>query len=306
MWNNITHGNTNMNRFERLMEHKGHLERLAQIKKVINTKNPKTPSFISKRMINPGSRLERALKIHYENQNLFNRMYEIRTKNSPYSACMNIPSKCPAYELLGYHRSRKKNIIKNENNKLYKRFTLARPTYNLGKLAKDYEYSKYLEKIISQNNNRGNPNLDFVSFGKFNQKIRSYSFYRSINNKLKCDIDLNNKERPRSSYSSKRIFKPNLTVNQNNAKDEWFAKTDYSNNNSNNNNNLFEKPKLQRPHSCKPKIVINREIQNNSDIINSDQVFNNSHKIHRNYRNKPSSGKTRTNGSYSTNVMTSP
>ena len=32
MWNNITHGNTNMNRFERLMEHKGHLERLAQAK----------------------------------------------------------------------------------------------------------------------------------------------------------------------------------------------------------------------------------------------------------------------------------
>lgn len=32
MWNNITHGNTNMNKFERLMEHKGHLERLAQTK----------------------------------------------------------------------------------------------------------------------------------------------------------------------------------------------------------------------------------------------------------------------------------
>lgn len=38
MWNNITHGNTNMNKFERLMEHKGHLERLAQTRNVIDTK----------------------------------------------------------------------------------------------------------------------------------------------------------------------------------------------------------------------------------------------------------------------------
>ena len=306
MWNNTTHGNTNMNRFERLMEHKGHLERLAQIKTVLNTKTPKTPSFISKKMIKPVVRLERALKIHHDNQVIFNRMYEIKTKNSPYSACMNIPSKCPAYELFGHHRSRKKEIIKTENNKLYKRFTSARPTYNLEKLAKEYEYSKYLEKIISQNNNRGNPNLDFVSFGTFNQKIRSFSFYKNINNKLICDIDLNNKgrKRPRSSYSSKKIFKPSLTLNPNNMKEEWFTKTDYDNSKSN-NNTISDKPKLQRPHSCKPKIVINREIENNSDIFNSEQVFNISHKIHRNYRNKPSSGKTRTNGSYSTNVMTS-
>ena len=89
MWNNITHGNTNMNKFERLMEHKGHLERLTQAKKVINTKNPITPSFITKKMINPGTKMERAMKINYENHLIYNRMYGISCKNSPYSACMN-------------------------------------------------------------------------------------------------------------------------------------------------------------------------------------------------------------------------
>ena len=171
MWNNITHGNTNMNRFERLMEHKGHLERLAQIKKVINTQNPKKPSFITKKMINPGSRMERALKIQYENQVIINRMYGIKNKRSPYSPCMNIPSKCPAFELLTYHRLKKNVTLKTENDKLYKRFTFARPTYNVRKLVDEYEYSKYLEKNISQNRNRINPNLEFISFERFNQKI---------------------------------------------------------------------------------------------------------------------------------------
>ena len=299
MWNNITHGNTNMNRFERLMEHKGHLERLAQIKKVINTKNPKTPSFISKKMINPGIRKERALKIQYENQIIYNRMYDIRSKNSPYSACMNIPSKCPAYELLTHHRLKKNDVIITENNKLYKRFTFAKPTYYAQKLAKEYEYSKYLEKNISENRNRANPNLEFVSFEKFNKKIRSNSFYGKIKKKLKNNISLNNSfERLPSSYSSKKMLMPTLTMNFNNNED-WFKKTDYDNN----NDIIFEKPKLKRPNSCKPNIIINRELQENSDIFNNEPVFNISHKT---YRTKPASGKTRTNGSYSTNVLTSP
>lgn len=296
MWNNITHGNTNMNRFERLMEHKGHLERLAQIKKVINTKNPKTPSFISKKMINPGSRMERALKILYENKVIYNRMYDIRNKTSPYSACMNIPSKCPAYELLSHHRLKKNVTIKTENEKLYKRFTFARPTYNIQKLVDDYEYSKYLEKNISQNNNRKNPNLEFVSFEKFNEKIRNRSFYGKIRRKINNNFSLNNSlERAQSSNSSKKCLMPCLTTNQN-MNDEWIKNTDF-------NNNSKEKSKIKRPNSCRPNIVINRELQNNSNIFNSETGYNISHKIS---RTKPASGKTRTNGSYSTNILTSP
>ena len=296
MWNNITHGNTNMNRFERLMEHKGHLERLAQIKKVINTKNPKTPSFISKKMINPGSRMERALKILYENKVIYNRMYDIRNKTSPYSACMNIPSKCPAYELLTHHRLKKNVTIKTDNEKLYKRFTFARPTYNVQKLADEYEYSKYLEKNISKNNNRKNPNLEFVSFEKFNEKIRNRSFYGRIKRKIKNNFSLNNSlEKAQSCYSSKKCLMPCLTMNQNN-NDEWIKNTDYSNISK-------EKSKIKRPNSCRPNIVINREVEDNSNIFNSEPGYNISHRVS---RTKPASGKTRTNGSYSTNILTSP
>ena len=163
MWNN-TIGNTNMNKFERLMEHKGHLERLAQTKKVINTNNPLTPSFYVKKMINRGLKMEKALKINYENIKIYNKMYQIKAKNSPYSACENVPSKCPAFELLEYHRKKKSGVILTENNKLYKRFTTTKSTFNIQKLEKEYEYSKYLQKNISQNKNRINPNLEFVVF----------------------------------------------------------------------------------------------------------------------------------------------
>ena len=297
MWNNITHANTNMNRVERLMEHKGHLERVAQIKKVINTKNPKKPSFISKKMINPGARMERALKIQYENKVIINRMYDIKNKTSPYSPSMNIPSKCPAFELITHHRLKKNFTIKTENDKLYKRFIFARPTYNIQKLFDEYEYSKYLEKNISQNRNRANPNLDFISFERFNKKIRNRSFYGKIKKQLKVNnINLSNSfENTKSCYSTKKSLMPSLTMNHN-ANDDWMKNSDFS-------ITLKEKSKIKRPNSSRPNIVINREFQETSDIFNCEPVYNNSHKI---YRTKPASGKTRTNGSHSTNVMTSP
>jgi hypothetical protein len=294
MWNNITHGNTNMNKFERLMEHRGHLERLVQIKKVINTKNPKTPSFISKKMINPGNRMERLLKIKYENKVLYGRVEEMIKKTSPYSACMNIPSKCPAFELLSHHRNRKKVIIKIENDKLFKRFTLARPTYNAQKLTDEYEYTKYIENNISKNRNRSNPNLDFITFEKFNKKIRNKSFYGKMR-KMKKNLILNNSlEKSKSCYNSQKNIMPSLTVNHNKNED-WFQISCLD------NNNPIEKVKLKRPNSCRPNIIINREIDNTAEIFNNEASNNISKKT---FLTKPHSGKTRTNGSKSTNVMT--
>ena len=78
MWNNIPPANTNMNKFERLMTHKGHLERLAQARKVINTRQPKTPSFLLKGPRNLGIRKELEIKKEYENKIIFNKVYEIR------------------------------------------------------------------------------------------------------------------------------------------------------------------------------------------------------------------------------------
>ena len=288
MWNNINHGNINMNKFERLMAHKGHLERLAQIKKVINTKNPKTPSFIEKKMINPGYRLEREMKIEKENRILFQRMYELKNKRSPYSAFLNIPSKCPAYELLGYHRNQKKIKIQKENDKLYKRFILARPTYNAHKLIDEYEYSKYLERNIAQNKNYKNPNLEFITFEKFDERIKKRMRYNSYSNKNKTYDGSYN-------CNSRKTLVPSLTMNYQ-LKDEC-QENEVS-------NNVFNKSsKTKRPNSCKLHITIDRELNENSQIFNSEVGYNVSSKT---YRRKPASGKTRTNGSHSINAMTSP
>lgn len=305
MWNNIPPANTSMNKFECLMAHKGHLERLAQITKVINTKKPKVPSFLLKGQRNPGITREREIKIQYENKIIFDRMYEIQKKNSPYSACVNIPSHCPAYELLSYHRLKKNNIINKENNKLYKRFTFTRPTLNVDKLNKEYQYKQYLESNISQNKNIANPNLDFIEFEKFNKRIKTYnSDLKKTIRKIKLNLD-NSLQNSKGLFNEnkKEVMIPSLTTNyqyKNNL--DWFNRTS-AENEDNKDIDFKEKLQQKRPNSSKPTaIVINREIQDNSKVFNSEYFGNYSHKTH---RNKPASGKTRTNGSYSTNIMTS-
>ena len=303
MWNNIPPANTSMNKFECLMTHKGHLERLAQIKKVVNTKKPKVPSFLSKGIRNPGITKERELKIQYENKIIFDRMYEIRKHFSPYSAELNIPSKCPAYELLSYHRLKKNRVIRKENNKLYKRFTFTKPTLNAEKFNQEYQYYQYLESNISQNKNRVNPNLDFIEFEKFNKRIKNYNpDFRKNNRKMKINLD-DSLQNSKSVYdiNKKEAMIPSLTNYNYKSNIEWF-----SNNNTedkDDNIDFKEKIKQKRPNSSRPTaIVINREVLDGSEVFTSEFFGNYSNKTH---RNKPASGKTRTNGSYSTNIMTS-
>ena len=307
MWNNIPPANTSLNKFECLMNHKGHLERLAQTTAVINNKTPKTPSFLKRKIRDAGVRMERYLKILYENKIISNRMEEISKKKSPYSPSLNIPSQCPAFELLGYHRLKINKVIDRENNKLYKRFTFTKPTLNSDKLNQEYKYNKYLEYNISKNKNRINPNLDFIEFEKFNRRLLTQHLTLS-KKRRKRNIKLENIEE-----NSKRLFNnkkdyiiPNLTTNFQN-RTNILSNTEFEDNVFNNSNEMksFKKnDSLKRPNSCKPNIiVINREIQDNSKVFNSDYLFNNSNKRH---KSKPGSGKTRTNGSYSTNIMTSP
>ena len=301
MWNNIPPANANMNKFERLMDYKGHLERLAQATKVINTKKPKVPSFFNKRVKSPSEKEDKNLKIYYENRLLFYKLYDIRTKYSPYSACLNIPSKCPAYELLSYHRLKKDKIIYRENNKLYKRFAFIKPTLHLDKYEKDYQYKLYLESNISQNKNRKNPNLDFVEFESFNKRIKGRPIHKILKSKkLQRAYSTNNSLE--NSKISKDIIMPNLTMNyKRNNRIKFFNRTEMENNI--NDIYLYEKIKKKRPNSCKPNIiVIKREIQDESNAFSSDNIFSSSRK---NKRNKPISCKTRSNGSYSTNMITS-
>ena len=303
MWNNIPPANTSMNKFECLMTHKGHLERLAQIKKVVNTKKPKVPSFLSKGIRNPGITKERELKIQYENKIIFDRMYEIRKHFSPYSAELNIPSQCPAYELLSYHRLKKNRVIRKENNKLYKRFTFTKPTLNAEKFNQEYQYYQYLESNISQNKNRVNPNLDFIEFEKFNKRIKNYNpDFRKNNRKMKINLD-DSLQNSKSVYdiNKKEAMIPSLTNYNYKSNIDWFS----NNNTEDNDDNIDfkEKIKQKRPNSSRPTaIVINREVLDGSEVFTSEFFGNYSNKTH---RNKPASGKTRTNGSYSTNIMTS-
>ena len=296
MWNLIS-GNANMNKFERLMNHKGHLERLAQSKKTINTKKPKTPSFFAKKKINTGYRLERAMKILYENKVLYGRMYNIHNKMSPYSAKMNIPSKCPAFVSLPYQKHREKVVICDDNKKLFKRLAYAKSSYNILSLANDYKYNQYLENNISKNNNRTNPNLNYITYEGFNKRIRSKSF---LNNAKKKWHSFKNLKNGYTGQNSQKVVFYNYY-------DDW-AKTCENNNNNDINNELSngnhkKRLKLRRPRSCRNNIFgKNIQIQENSNILSSDTGNSVSHS---NYKNKPSSSKTRTNFSYSTNAITS-
>ena len=306
MWNNIPPANTKMNKFECLMVHKGHLERLAQARKVINTKKPKIPSFLLKGIRNQGIAKEREMKIQYENRVLFNRMYEISKNFSPYSKNLNIPSHCPAYELLSYHRLKKNRIIKVENNKLYKRFNFAKPTLTADKLNQEYEYNQYLESNISQNKNRVNPNLAFVDYEKFNKRIKNINSASTKHNRkimINLDKSLQNSKNILDNINSKSELMPSLTNYNYKQNMEWISNITDNEPIINNNIDFKERIKQKRPHSSKPTaIVINREFINDSKVFNSKQLGNNSNKLN---RNKPASGKTRTNGSYSTNIMTS-
>ena len=306
MWNNIPPANTKMNKFECLMVHKGHLERLAQARKVINTKKPKIPSFLLKGIRNQGIAKEREMKIQYENRVLFNRMYEISKNFSPYSKNLNIPSHCPAYELLSYHRLKKNRIIKVENNKLYKRFNFAKPTLTADKLNQEYEYNQYLESNISQNKNRVNPNLAFVDYEKFNKRIKNINSASTKHNRrimINLDKSLQNSKNILDNINSKSELMPSLTNYNYKQNMEWISNITDNEPIINNNIDFKERIKQKRPHSSKPTaIVINREFINDSKVFNSEQLGNNSNKLN---RNKPASGKTRTNGSYSTNIMTS-
>ena len=306
MWNNIPPANTKMNKFECLMVHKGHLERLAQARKVINTKKPKIPSFLLKGIRNQGIAKEREMKIQYENRVLFNRMYEINKHFSPYSKNLNIPSHCPAYELLSYHRLKKNRIIKVENNKLYKRFNFAKPTLNSEKLNQEYQYNQYLESNISQNKNRVNPNLAFVDYEKFNKRIKNINSASTKHNRrimINLDKSLQNSKNILDNINSKSELMPSLTNYNYKQNMDWISNITENEPIINNNIDFKERIKQKRPHSSKPTaIVINREFINDSKVFNSEQLGNNSNKLN---RNKPASGKTRTNGSYSTNIMTS-
>lgn len=304
MWN-LLNGNSNMNKFERFIQHKGHLERISLAKKKISDKIPLKPSFLKKSLINMGEKMNRNLKIMEDNKILYKKMSEIERKKSKYSQCYNIPSRCPAYEFLTHNRYNKLYDIQTENSKMFKRLKSAKPLYKSKKYYIDYKYKKYLENNISKKVDDINPNLNFVSYKLFKNNLHNQSNIligkRVIIKNRSCSDFYSNQ------YSKNNYYKIKSSPSRDDLLfDNYLNGKIYSNvndrpltNNYNNHfygsaNNIFS-----RPSSCK---------YSSYSALSSIENNNYSKGIYSDENNKkaiikfPVSGKGRSNGSYSTTV----
>lgn len=329
MWNKFQ-GNSNMNKFEEFMQHKGHLERIALSKNCINNKEPMKPSFLKRKLINMGEKINLKFKISQENIALLHKLTEISKKNSKYAECLNVPSKCPAFDKLNYNRYLKICETQNENKKMHKRLISARPAYLSCKYLTDYQNKKQLENNIKRKRNEINPCLDFVTSKQFNRnllkQINGYeisgikSFYQNKNKfKVGKRVIIKNK----SCYNiirAKENWDNNFSFNENNYEILNYPSVNYTNradyyinnkivNNYNDmskrdgsmtySNNIFYQ-KSSRPCSCKYRSTfISKDLNNCSKKSINEGNINQKIKI------RETSGKSKINGSGSNSTMPS-
>ena len=176
-----------VNKFNLLMVHKGHLERLILTKSTINNKRPLTPSFFKKRKKN-GIEREKELIIKQDNNVMYKKLYSISCHKSKCSSVENIPRKCPAFI-----KNKKRYIINqkkiNKENELFGKILYrSKSTYSSNKIDESFFYNQYLKSNISQSKIHKNPNLKYITFGQFRKKIvnnmKNNSFYNNSNNSL--------------------------------------------------------------------------------------------------------------------------
>lgn len=238
MWN-IIYTNTTCNNFNRLMEHRGHLERIALAKKMIDTKTPNQPKFFKEGACKKAMKREFNRQIDIDNNLLYKKMYEIKIHPSPYSKCMNLKIECPAFESLTYNKMKRERDIQKENGKLKKRLISARPAYNTKRYLDDYKYTSYIEKNISKNAKQRNPNLNFTTYNGFKNNLK-YNIERCFDESSTYGLSSttgsksNNNFRPSSSKSnytiSREVEYQNSLSNYNNnvKKDNWGNNVVYS------------------------------------------------------------------------------
>lgn len=167
MWN-ITYSSNHMNEWEQYNKHRQHLERLTQTKTMIDNKKPNKPSFLKNRKKKEEMKKERQSKIDYENRVLFNKMAELKVKPSPYTARCLLPTYCPALDRNSMHHNKymRFKTIKNDNEKLKKRFMSAKPTYLTNKILQEHNYKCNITK------KHKNPNLQFTTFTGFQKNLK--------------------------------------------------------------------------------------------------------------------------------------
>lgn len=111
----MNYSNRLCNEYNRIREHKNHLERIVTIKPVIDIKEPSKPSFLIFKAKKEKMEQEKMNKINYENNVLLTKIIDIVNKPSPYNP-MNLQVKpCPAFSKLEYIQRKKKFDIDQEN-----------------------------------------------------------------------------------------------------------------------------------------------------------------------------------------------
>ena len=218
--------NTNCNNWNRLMEHRGHLERIALAKKMIDTKTPNQPKFFKEAACKKAMKKEFNRQIDIDNNILYKKMYELKIHHSPYAKELNIPQPCPAFESLSYNKWRRQKVIEKENGKFKNRLLSAKTAYRTQKYLDDYKYTEYLEKNISKGAKERNPNLNFTTYNGFKNNLK-YNIERCLDDpsssmglsSTTVSKSFNNNFRPSSSKTNNTFnntFRPSSSKTQNN------------------------------------------------------------------------------------------
>ena len=267
--------NTNCNNWNRLMEHRGHLERIALAKKMIDTKTPNQPKFFKEAACKKAMKKEFNRQIDIDNNLLYKKMYELKIHHSPYAKELNIIQPCPAFESLSYNKWRKQKVIERENSRFKKRLLSAKTTYRTQKYLDDYKYSEYLEKNISKGAKQRNPNLNFTTYNGFKNNLK-YNIENCLDGQSSSmgfssttgSRSFNNNFRPSSSKTYNTInnnFRPSSSKTNNTFNNNFRPSSSKTNNTFNNN---------FRPSSSK-SYTIQREIDYSGNYNNEEDIRNN-------------------------------
>ena len=213
MWN-MVFANKTCNEFNRFKEHRDFLEKLSQTRHAIDTKAPVKPKFFANGAKKKVMKRETEREINYQNRILYNKMHELSTKPSPYSPCMNIPSRCPAFDrnAIDFKKRKNQRDITNCNQKLRKRFQSTKPTYNTKQMMKESSYNDYLKHNIC--NFTINPNIKYATYPQFKKNLTIAIERDNINphydseHNVSCYTSINN-NKENNNFSTISAVRPN-------------------------------------------------------------------------------------------------
>jgi hypothetical protein len=260
MWN-VTYTNPNLNKWHRLLEHKGHLERMTLAKKMIDNSKPNQPKFFKNGAANIASKREWKRKINIDNSLLYKKMHELSIHPSPYNKILNEPTPCPAFQRMNYNKWRKAKDLEIENKKLKKRFTSAKPSVNSRKLDNEFNhYTTYLSNNIKKGKGEKNPNIDFITWDTYKKRLKICIERENMD--IKDFIELQNKSKTSSAFKNSKSKNNtiNNTIRPSSAKTNFSSINNHTYTSGLNNSNSYKT-------ITNKKYIIERTYNNNPVII---------------------------------------